>query len=1555
MNKISFPKLTRMDAKLAAFFILIGLLPLLITGSLAFNYASRSLRQQVMSNLQVVADSKAQRIEDYLVSRIVDVTGNSRRPSLLAHLDELSNTFHKDRNSPEYTAAARNAGISFRPYVELNNYDNVLLVDASGDVIFSHFPTAELGANLRTAPYQDTPLGNVFENVSLLLTTEISDYAVDAATGDQKAFVAAPIFKNGLLVGTLMLRINNRELFEIAKDYTGLGETGETVIGRLNGNSIMFMTPTRHDPQAAFRRSISGGVRNGHPLHEAVHGNNGIGQVVDYRGKEVLAAWKYLPTLRCGLVVKLDAAEAFAPIRALSKLYLVLGTAILFLITLLAPLVARYLAAPLRVLAQTTRAFSAGETTRRAHVNSSDEIGDLAAAFNQMADQIQQQLTALSRDRDELEVRVAERTAELLHSNDTLQMQGHVMESMTEAVIVADEDGQIITTNPACDGMFGYERGELIGQNVSVLRDLDEAEGRRVTSETMAAVQHGSSWVGEVIRRRKDGTTFIAQAQISAFELAGKRRFFAVQEDITERKRAEEALGESEQEFRALAESMPQMVWKCRPDGWNVYFNQRWVDYTGLTLEESSGHGWSQPFHPDDRQRATNAWKNATENGAEYNLEVRLRDHLGGYRWFLVRGVPQRDKAGAIRWWFGTCTDMHDVKQASEALRESEEKFRLLADNITDVFWITSPDLTIMHYVSAGYEMIWGRSMESLYARPHQWIETILPEDRDNVLAVFGTLMANEPRVSVEYRIARPDGTVRWVHDRGFQVRDAAGKLVRLTGLASDITERKAIEDKLLQNQSLLRIASKISRVGGWAVTVPDNVVFWSSEVWESLGFQRGEEPSLEESLNLYTPDSREKLGAAIALCATEGTAFDMDAEMKEANGRQIWARIAGEAERDADGIITRVIGAFGDITDRKQAEVKLAYERDLLRTLLDHSPDQIYFKDTQSRFLKAGQTQARLFGAASPDDMVGKTDFDFFSEAHARPAFEDEQEIIRTGEPMIGKVEKEIWPDGRESWCLTTKLPFRDKDGNVIGTFGISKDITAIKLAEKEAAYGHDLLRTLLDHSPDHIYFKDTQSRFIKASEAQARLFGLASSDDMEGKTDFDFFSEEHARPAFEDEQEIIRTGQPLINKMENEVWQDGRESWVLTTKMPFRDKDGEIIGTFGISKDVTALKEAEARLFQSQKLETVGKLAGGIAHEFNSIMTAIIGQSELLLHDLPPGNPLVTNATEIRKAADRAAALTRQLLAYGRKQILRPEILDLNAVLFDREMMLRHLIGQNVDLRLVPGCGLKPVRADVGQIEQVIVNMVLNANAAMPNGGRLTLETSCVALDPNAVSGFPELKPGEFVMLAITDTGIGMSETTRRHIFEPFFSTKGVGQGTGLGLATCYGIIKQSGGHIAVQSLPGEGTSFQIYLPSFAQASSLEVSPAPASPAARGTEAILLVEEDPALREMSGILLGKVGYTVLTAASGQAAWSLAQRPDRGPIHLLVTDMALSGMAGETLAAHVLAHHPGAAVLYTSDQADATGAHGGFLPKPFSPTALMRKIRETLDQSPRP
>ena len=417
-----------------------------------------------------------------------------------------------------------------------------------------------------------------------------------------------------------------------------------------------------------------------------------------------------------------------------------------------------------------------------------------------------------------------------------------------------------------------------------------------------------------------------------------------------------------------------------------------------------------------------------------------------------------------------------------------------------------------------------------------------------------------------------------------------------------------------------------------------------------------------------------------------------------------------------------------------------------------------------------------------------------------------------------------------------------------------------------------------------------------------------------------------------------------------------DGALRWMRGRATPVRDALGKVIRVVGIAEDITELRRTQEQLFQSQKIEAVGRLAGGVAHDFNNLLTVIIGHGELLGEDLKEGDPLRESVLEVLHAASRAAGLTKQLLAFSRQQVLELRVVDLNALVGNMDKMLRRLIGEDVELRSVLSDALGAVRADAGQIEQVILNLVVNARDAMPEGGRLMIETSDVELDEAYIASHEPMAAGAYVMLAVTDTGTGMTEGVRRRLFEPFFTTKEPGKGTGLGLATVYGIVKQSGGYIWVYSEVDNGTTFKIYLPRVTEAPEALLVPDIVAEPPRGTETVLLVEDEDMVRSLARAALARRGYAVLEAANGREALAICER-HREPIDLLVTDMIMPGMTGRDLALRVILLRPEIKVLYISGYTDRAIVHKGllapgfaFMEKPFTPDSLARKVRKVLD-----
>lgn len=499
-------------------------------------------------------------------------------------------------------------------------------------------------------------------------------------------------------------------------------------------------------------------------------------------------------------------------------------------------------------------------------------------------------------------------------------------------------------------------------------------------------------------------------------------------------------------------------------------------------------------------------------------------------------------------------------------------------------------------------------------------------------------------------------------------------------------------------------------------------------------------------------------------------------------------------------------------------------------------------------------------------------------------------------------------------------------------------------------------LLRKVIDTAPSLIFVKDWDGHFILVNQAAADIYGT-SVDHLVGKTDADFNpnAEEVAR-FLADDREVMDTQTPkLITEEPVTNPATGITRWFQTIKVPLTLPGNLHHLVLGVGTDISQRRGLEEQLRQSQKIEAIGRLAGGIAHDFNNVLTAILGYSQILLSDMEAGDPRREDMQEIERAAERAASLTRQLLAFSRNQVLQPQILNLNGLVGNLDNFLRRLIGEDIDLRTRLAPDLWLVSADAGQIEQVVMNLAVNSRDAMPSGGKLTIETSNVVLDQDYARHHIAVVPGDYVMVAVSDTGIGMDEVTKGRLFEPFFTTKGPGQGTGLGLSTVYGIVKQSGGNIWVYSEPGRGSTFKIYFP---RASGAEVEPGGkvAPTTTRGSETVLLTEDEDGVRQLASKVLRAQGYQVLEASSGREAITVAEAFS-GKIHLLLTDVVMPEFSGSELAKRIGVVRPGIRVLYMSGYTDEAIIHHGvltaniaYLQKPFTPEVLARKVREVLE-----
>jgi PAS domain S-box-containing protein len=628
-----------------------------------------------------------------------------------------------------------------------------------------------------------------------------------------------------------------------------------------------------------------------------------------------------------------------------------------------------------------------------------------------------------------------------------------------------------------------------------------------------------------------------------------------------------------------------------------------------------------------------------------------------------------------------------------------------------------------------------------------------------------------------------------------------------------------------------------------------------------------------------------------------------------------------------------------------------------LLQGITEGTTDAVFAKDLQGRYLMINSAGARFLGR-SVEEVIGKNASELFSPESGRQIFERDRAILQSGETST--YEEVGISDGVARTYLSTKGPYRDATGRVVGLLGISRDITDRKRAEEEIHKSEQRLRIHVEHTPLAVIEWDLNFRVVAWNAAAERIFGFSREQAMGQHVTF------IVPPAFR--QQVDQVWQGLLGQKggarstNDNITKAGRTISCEWYNTPLVDESGRVFGVASLVQDVTERVALEEKLHHAQKMEAVGRLAGGIAHDFNNILTVIMGYSQILTDGVPVASRLMDATVQIRTAAERAEEITRQLLAFSRKQMLSPRPIDLNNVMMNLDTMLRRLIGDDVAIETVPGRDLGTVKADPGQIEQVIMNLAVNARDAMPSGGTLTLETANAELDDAYAREHPPLQPGRYVMLAVSDTGIGMTADTQAHIFEPFFTTKEVGKGTGLGLSTVYGIVKQSGGYIWVYSEPDRGTTFKVYFPWVDQpAEDVRAERRPAG-MQRGTETILLVEDNEQVRELTCEVLADSGYKVLAAASPAEGIALC-RTNHPDIHLLVTDVILPGMNGPQLAEQVKQISPRTRVLYVSGYTSNAIVHYGvldaglwFLAKPFSLSELVAKVREVLDsESPEP
>jgi len=926
-----------------------------------------------------------------------------------------------------------------------------------------------------------------------------------------------------------------------------------------------------------------------------------------------------------------------------------------------------------------------------------------------------------------------------------------------------------------------------------------------------------------------------------------------------------------------------------------------------------------------------------------------------------------------------------------KALRDAEEQYRAMAELAMPAIFRTTPE---------GAYLSMNRACARLfgYSSPEEMIESVRDIEAqayaDPALrAEYRRQMELNGEVrNFEYEIRKKNGTRAWLSESSRAVRSPDGSIALFEGSAEDITERKRAETERHAIAEIIAGVSSTSNLDELLRLIHQSLrkVLYAENCFIALHDRETslfhfpffadqfDQPPPPQRLGRTCTEYVFRSGRPLSISQKE---FDELARLGEVElvgtASPSWLGVPLRTPTETIGVLVvqhytdenayserdlEFLGSVGGqialAIQRKQADDALRESERRFRALIENSTDAVILFDESGTLTYTSPAATRILEFPN-EEMLGRPALDFVHPEDLPQASALLEESGRKpGQPLYGRARVRTRSG---EWKLLEGVVTNFLADPAIRAFVVNyRDITEQKRSHEALQAAEGKFRTLVEQLPAITYIAEPgpEGAWEYVSPQIETLLGFSPEEWISlALTWWTRVHPDDRERVAEAEREFERTGKPLLLEYRM-IARDGRVLW-------FRDeavmrRQGNSKGMMqGVLYDITDQKRLEDQLRQAQKMEAVGRLAGGVAHDFNNLLMVIQGHTSLLGERLPEGSAERRSVEQIHKSSERAAALTRQLLAFSRMQVMQPRVMDLNSTVADMGKMLRRVIGEHIELILRYDTNLGRVKADPGQIEQVLLNLVVNARDAMPNGGKLVVETCNLALDDAGAHRLSPLRAGSYVVLSVTDTGIGMKSEIQSHIFEPFFTTKEQGKGTGLGLATVYGIVQQSGGHITVYSQPGQGATFRLYFPRVEEPADQGsgVRPRPAIP--KGSETVLLVEDEKEVRELARAALRRGGYSVLESEDGELAMRLAEEYS-GTIHLLVTDVVMPHMGGPELAAVLQRARPGIKVLYMSGYSEfISSAQGGlgpftyFLQKPFSLESLGRKVREVLDEVP--
>jgi len=1265
-------------------------------------------------------------------------------------------------------------------------------------------------------------------------------------------------------------------------------------------------------------------------------------------------------------------------------------------------------------------------------------------------------------------------SARTTHRNSASQRHGklsdevlvHALKSINDCVSVTDGENKILFVNDAFLKTYGYIGDELIGQDIAVvLSDKNPHKNKEIIPATL-----NGGWKGELINRRKDGSEFPIHLSTSAVRDDNGRTIamIGVARDISEHNRAEERLRLTQ----FCVDRASVGIIRTDKDGKITSVNDQMCRLLGYSSDELCRmHIFDlDPNFPPERWKAHRKYLSSKGFDA-FETVHRRKDGL----LVPIQVTNSHIKFEGEEYSISFIEDITERKRQEEELR----MFRFSIDQASDaVFWLDHEANLV--YVNDEACRSLGYTREELMHMKLWDIDPHYPKNEWERRWVRYETNKQRDTTHLETAHRRKDGTV-------FQVEILAqhmwfGEQQLHVSFARDIAARKRAEAALRSSEEKF---SKAFRTNPDSISISrlqDGVFLEVNNGFKDLTGYSEDEVLAKSSSQVdiwVNADDRKRLVEGLL---QEGTVKDLEAKFRAKGGTIISGLVsAALIEVEGDQCIITIVR---DITERKRTEEELMYERSLLTALMDNVPDHIYFKDEKSRFLRISRAQAEIFGLRDPELAIGKTDFDFFTEEHARPAFETEQEIMKTGKSIQNLEEKESWPNGGESWVLTTKAPLRDPNGRVIGTFGISKDISQRKASEVIISRALSWQEAIFEGSRDAIFVTTADSRFIAVNASACELTGYSKTElldmhipDLHEEPDLDAYRAFHERimageeavtearilrkdgtkvdvefsnrpidiggirymhTAARDISERKRAEKALkqsedkyrqffeldltgdfISTIEGEITEcnpafarifgfaniedakrrgkaffhviagerekivnllrarktleqyesegrsiDGKALYLIQNLVGMFDERDHLTHIRGYVFDNTERKMLEEELFHAQKMESIGTLASGVAHDFNNVLNNIVGFSQQLRKYPEDRDKIIRYSETIEKSAFRGADLAKRLLLFGRKKKRENQVTDIKGIVEEIQQLARETFPKSIVVQTELDPDLKSVLLDRGELHQALLNLCLNSRDAVlekdnPGAGSSILIRSCnrdvrERTVPEAFKRQNETA-SVCVELSVTDDGAGMPKEIRDKIFDPFFTTKERGKGTGLGLSVVYNIVRNNGGAIQVESEAGKGTTVRIFLPVAESISQPSSSVEPEQSHACPGVLILLVDDDELMRELGTELLLESGYRTIAAKDGPEAIAI-YREQWEEIALVILDVAMPGMDGGEVYTHLKEINPDLKAFFCTGFIQDTviaplleGREVRALEKPFNPVDFRNMVKTVL------